>query len=245
MANVGKWRKHKFQVKSNLIRSFTDLQIKGSHETETKTKSKQKVETKKNSKATEVTLTIQLSAFTGCNVRKEALQFVTEARSAKKGYFYVGGKKLVKYKLILTDASVKNIEIAHNNKWVSAEVSLTLKQNTKSKDSGSSDSSSSGSGSGTGTNKKSVRTQTPVSTGGGGSYSYGGSGSSGSGTKAVADASTIDAISGAAPTAAKVKEQQSYINRTVAAAKTYSKSTKPAVVKPNAVTSSKNVRVTQ
>ena len=125
---TGRWKGHKFKVTSKLIRGFDGLQITGSNETEDKKKQKQLYVARKNGRPTEVTVTAHLNAYTGCDVRSEALKFVKQAQKGKKDYFYIGTKKLVTYKLLLTQATVKEVHIAPNNTWVSADVQLTFKQ---------------------------------------------------------------------------------------------------------------------
>lgn len=161
---MGRWNGHKFIVSPTLIRSFSDLQIKGSCELKDKKNSKQGYVSRKGGNATEITLTVILSAFTGCNVRKEAMDFVKEARAGKRDYFYVGGKKLVSCRLMLTSATVKNVEISHNKTWVNAKVSLTLQQCGKNDNTDSTSSSGSGSGSssGSGSGKTSVKASSPT-----------------------------------------------------------------------------------
>lgn len=135
MAEIGRWNGHKFIVSPELILGFTDLQIKASSETKEKKKSKQKYVKRKNGKPTEVTLTVKLTAQAGCDVRSEAMAFIADARAGKKDYFYVNNKKLVTCKLMLTDATVKEAVIPNGgDDWVSADVSLTLKQAAKGSD---------------------------------------------------------------------------------------------------------------
>ena len=159
-AEMGRWNGHKFIVSPTLIRSFSDLQIKGSCELQDKKNSTQGYVSRKGGNATEITLTIILSAYTGCNVRKEAMAFVREARAGKRDYFYVGGKKLVSYRLMLTAATVKNVEISHSKTWIYAKVTLTMQQCGKS-DTTDSDSTS-GSNSGSGSGKASVNSTSPT-----------------------------------------------------------------------------------
>lgn len=161
----GRWNGHKFKVSANLIRGFDSLQIKGSSETEEKKKNGQIYIARKNGRPAEVSITVHLNAFTGCEVRKEALKFISEAQKGKKDYFYIGNKKLTPYKLLLTDATVKEVQIAPNHTWVSADVQLTFKQTgTGGKSvSGSSGKGSSGGGS-SGSTKHSVRTSSATTT---------------------------------------------------------------------------------
>lgn len=131
MAEIGRWNGHRFEVTPSVIRGFTGLQIKGSSETEDKTKSKQKYVARKNGKPAEVSLTVNLNAMLGCNVRAEAMAFIDDAEAGKKDYFYVGNAKLLTCKLMLVDASIKEIDIAAGSVWRKAEVQLTMKQCSK------------------------------------------------------------------------------------------------------------------
>ena len=149
MAEIGRWNGHKFEVSSSLIRSFTGLQIKGSSETEDKEDGSQKYVSRKKGKPVEVSFTIHLNARLGCNVRSEALKFVSEARAGKKDYFYVGNKKLVTCQLMLTDATVKEIGLINKGTWTQADVQVTMKQCSKN-DGASGGGSSSGGGGGGG-----------------------------------------------------------------------------------------------
>ena len=128
---IARWNNHAFKVDKKSIRGFTNLQIKGSTETEDKVGGNQKFVSRKNSKTTEITLTAVLSASLGCDVRKEAMQFVAEAYAGNTDWFYIGKSKLTTYKLMLTDATVKDIVISPKGKWLSADVALTLKQCTQ------------------------------------------------------------------------------------------------------------------
>lgn len=149
MAEIGKWNRHTFIVSPTLIRSFNGLTLKGSSETGEKTSGSQKYVTRKSGAPLEVSLTVQLNAATGCDVRNEAKQFVADARSGAKDYFYIGGTKLLACKLMLTEASVTETEIAPGGKWVSCSVKLTMKQASKS-----SGSSGSGGNSGSKSNRE-------------------------------------------------------------------------------------------
>lgn len=130
MAEIAAWNGHTFTVSPQLIRSFTGLTIKGSSETENKTGDGQKYVSRKSSSPHEITLTAELNALTGCDVKNEALEFVDEARLGAKNYFYMGGKKLITCQLMLTEASVSETVIAPNGAWVSCKVRLVMKQCT-------------------------------------------------------------------------------------------------------------------
>ena len=154
MAEIGRWNGHKFEVTPSVIRGFTGLQIKGSSETEDKTKSKQKYVARKNGKPAEVSFTINLNAMLGCNVRDEAMAFIADAEAGKKDYFYVGNAKLLTCKLMLVDASIKEIDIAAGSIWRKADVALTMKQCSKF---GATSSGGASSGNKKKSKKKSVR----------------------------------------------------------------------------------------
>lgn len=173
---MGRWNGHKFIVSPKLIYSFEGLQIKGSSEMKEKKETEQGTVARKGSNPTEISMTIPLNAYTGCDVRKEALAFVSEAKAGKSDYFYVASKKLVSCKMMLTDATVKEVQITATGKWKYAEVQVTMKQCSKGDGfmGGSSSSSDGGSGGGGGSsggggysggsNKISVNNSSPTTT---------------------------------------------------------------------------------
>ena len=132
MAEIGRWGGQKFEVKSGYVQGFTGLSIKGSSETEDKESGSEKYVSRKNGKPTEIGLTVHLNALTGCkNVRDTAMWFVNQARAGKKDYFYIKDGKLVPCQVMLTEASVKEIEMTNKGDWIMCDVQLTLKQCTK------------------------------------------------------------------------------------------------------------------
>ena len=132
MAEIARWGDHYFKVEPTLIRSFSNMEIKASCETDDKTSSGEKYVARKNSKPTEVKLTIPLDARLGItDVKKEVCTFLSEAQEGKKGYFYAACKKLFTYQLMLVEAKVKNKDITPKGIWISADMELLLKQCTK------------------------------------------------------------------------------------------------------------------
>ena len=171
---TARWGGHKFTVSPKKIIGFDGLQIHGACEVESKKKNGQLYAARKYAKPTEVTMTAHLYAQTGCDVRKTALKFVEEAKKGKNDYCYIGSKKLFTYKILLTDATVKEIEIAHNKTWIKADVQLTFEQTgtggtslnkSSSGSSGSSGSGGGGSYSNSGSYKQSVNTSSTTTTG--------------------------------------------------------------------------------
>ena len=210
MAEIASWNGHSFTVSPKLIRGFTGLTIKGSSETEDKTSDGQKYVSRKNSNPSEITLTAELNALTGCDVKNEALKFVDEARSGAKNYFYMGGKKLITCQLMLTEASVSETTIAPNGTWISCKVKLTMKQCAKYDGTGSSSSSSSsssGSSSSSSGSKKTSTKKTSTTT-----------------TKKTTTAAVAGAVAGAvaavAKTATTVVKAVSAASKTASALKT-------------------------
>lgn len=201
MAEIASWNGHSFTVSPKLIRGFTGLTIKGSSETEDKTSDGQKYVSRKNSNPSEITLTAELNAMTGCDVKNEALKFVDEARSGAKNYFYMGGKKLITCQLMLTEASVSETTIAPNGTWISCKVKLTMKQCAKYDGSSSSSSSSSLSGSKKTSTKKTSTTTTKKTT-----------------TAAVAGA-VVGAVAAVAKTVTTVVKAASTASKTASALK--------------------------
>ena len=131
MGEIGRWNRHRFIVSSEVIRSFDNLNITGSSETEEKEAGQEKYVSYKSAKPTQITLDVRLSAQLGCDVREEAMGMVADSSQGISDYFYIGKEKLVSYKLMLTDASVSDVGITYNGDWSQATVRLTFRQSTK------------------------------------------------------------------------------------------------------------------
>lgn len=131
MAEIALWNNHSFVVSPSLIRGFSDLTIKAGSSTNDKTSSSQTYVTRKNGNAYELSMTVGLSELTGCDVRNEAMTLLEEARTGKSDYFYIEGVKIVTCKLMLTSASVEEVEMNASGTWISCKVKLTFKQSSK------------------------------------------------------------------------------------------------------------------
>lgn len=146
---IAKWAKHKLVVTPKVIRSFTDLKIKGQCNTDNKDKDDEKeFVTRKNGKPTEVSFTVELNALTGVSdVYGEAMKYVTEADEGKTDYLYLGGKKVLGIKLMLVTAEVTEVVIfpSKGNKWISCSVKLSFKKASKGKTKGGGDENEGGS----------------------------------------------------------------------------------------------------
>lgn len=128
---IGSWGNHTFEVNPVLIRSFTGLTIRGGAEVDEKTSNNQKYVRRKAGNAHELTVTVILNAYMGCDVRAEAMSFVEDARNCEEGYFYIAGKKLLPETLMLTEAQVSEVELSPSGEMVHAQVQLTMKQSDK------------------------------------------------------------------------------------------------------------------
>lgn len=128
MAEIGRWNGHIFEASSSVVRGISDLTVKGSSETEEKTTDGQKYTSMKNSNPIEVSLTVKLSAYLGCDVRDESDAFLADVNSGAKDYLYIGGSKLVTCQLMLTSANVDEVAISPSGQWLYCAVALTLKQ---------------------------------------------------------------------------------------------------------------------
>nr|DAF49239.1 MAG TPA: hypothetical protein [Caudovirales sp. ctrNG92] len=128
---IGSWGNHTFEVNPVLIRSFTGLTIRGGAEVDEKTSNNQKYVRRKAGNAHELTVTVILNAYMGCDVRAEAMSFVEDARNCEEGYFYIAGKKLLPETLMLTEAQVSEVELSPTGEMVHAQVQLTMQQSDK------------------------------------------------------------------------------------------------------------------
>lgn len=185
MPIIARWNGHKFEISPSVIRGFTDLQVKGSCETEEKTSGGEKYVKRKNTQPFELSLTAHLNSFVGCDVRKEAIDLVIEARWGKSDYFYVYEThtttgfnnfrtsstmiaKIIEIKLMLTSATVTKVVVAPSGEWIAADVQLTLKAcavsdgNSVNKTPGVG--TGGGSGGGSGYTKTSVKSTTTTTT---------------------------------------------------------------------------------
>lgn len=165
MGVIGRWGGYTFEVSPSVVRSFTEMSIKGSSDTEDKESGGEKYVARKSGKPSEVSLTVQLNAMLGCNVRAEAMGFVEDATSGKTDYIYVGSGKLFVPSMMLTEADVSKVVMSADGTWLSADVKLTLKQSEKRAADVPQQSYDDGGWSGSsGSKKASVKTTVPITT---------------------------------------------------------------------------------
>ena len=153
MATIGKWNGHKFIVNHHEVKSFTNLTVTASCETEDKKADSEKYVARKNAKPIEVGLTVVMDARIadyGGNVQSEALALCDDVYEGKEEYLYMGKSKMFVSKMMGVSAKVSNIQVGTNGEWVHAEIALTLKQSQK-KDGTTISKGNNGRGRGTGT----------------------------------------------------------------------------------------------
>ena len=131
MAVIASWGATQFVVEPHLIKSFSELGISGSCDTEEKELSGQKYVEMKSAKGAEVSMTVEFNALTGHqNVMWEATQFVHMARWGTAYYLYLGNTKLIPAKMMLTKAKISKVVIApgRGDEWISCSLDLTFQQ---------------------------------------------------------------------------------------------------------------------
>lgn len=129
MPEIGRWNNLEFEVSPSVIRSFNDLKIKVASDTDTVSKKGQQYTKRKNWKPMEISFTVNLHAGLGYDVQSEANAFIQAALTGGvTDYFYVGSRKLVACRLMLTEATVSRVEISAGGSWIHADVALTLEQ---------------------------------------------------------------------------------------------------------------------
>ena len=144
------WGGSRFFVTPTFVRSYKNLQISASCDTEDEESSGEKYAKKKNDGAYKFNLTAILDKRLGeADVRTEALRLAESARTGTKDYVYNCGSKLFTPQMMGTDATIKNIVCTPGGDWISCEVDITLKQCSKG-DGTTGGSSSTGSGGGSG-----------------------------------------------------------------------------------------------
>lgn len=145
------WGHSRFFVTPTWVRSYTNLQISSSTQTEDEESGGTKYVKKKNDGGYEMKQTAILDKRLGeTDVRAEAMRLAEDARTGAKDYVYNHGKKLFSHMMMGTGATIKNIVAAPNGTWISCEVDITLKQCSKGSGSGGGGGGGGGGGSGSG-----------------------------------------------------------------------------------------------
>ena len=129
--NLVTWSGHgviSFFANAEEIRSFKDLTISTSADTEDSEESGQKFIKKTNSGSYQISMTAVLNTALGVNVQEVALSMAEAARCGDTGYFYTGEAKLFPSKFMATEAKISDVRMNASGVWTRCEVSWTLRQ---------------------------------------------------------------------------------------------------------------------
>lgn len=127
-----KWHDVEFYANAKEVRGLTDFSISGSVETEDKENGGSKYVSKKNSKGYEASIKAFFDARLGIkSVKGEAMKLVEYAAKGQTGHLHAEGSRLIPSLMMLTDAKADNVIMTPRGKWISCEVSLTLKMCSK------------------------------------------------------------------------------------------------------------------
>lgn len=149
-----------FFVQGDQIRGIRDMGISVSSETEETTSGGEKFVKKKNSGGYQITITAELNAMLGVDVKNVALSIAEAARCGESGYFYTSGAKLFTANFMMVDAKISGIVLSTSDKWISCSVQMTLKQCSKYSGDSVSGGGSSSSGSSKSSSSSSKKTTT-------------------------------------------------------------------------------------
>lgn len=128
MAMIGQWNGIGFEFSTENTVLFQNMKLTAECETEDKESGSQHYVSVKAGKAVQIGMTILLNASLGSDVRKTAMTILDNSQRGAADYFYVGGKKLFPFKVMLVKADTEKILISPSGTWVSAEIGVTMKQ---------------------------------------------------------------------------------------------------------------------
>lgn len=128
MAVVASWNSCTFQISESDAAMINNIKLRGECEIEEKTENGQTIVEMKNRKPAQITMTAVLHASFGVDVREWATRLVEEAQKGGSDYFYMGGKKVFPFKLMLTNAETEEVLTSPSGAWIRTNVNMTLKQ---------------------------------------------------------------------------------------------------------------------
>lgn len=131
MAVLAQFGNMKFEITSNTARLFEKMKLSAECETEDSNSDAQKYVSIKNGNPAQLTVNIILNASLGLNVRDEVIEILNSAQRGRQDYFYIGGKKLFPFQMMMVSAQTEEIQTAPSGVWVFATVNITLKQSSK------------------------------------------------------------------------------------------------------------------
>ena len=158
-----------FEISSSTALLLENLKLSSECETEEKIGDEQKYVSSKNGKPVQASFAVILSAAFGIDVKGKVTAILNSAQRGEQAYFYIVGKKLFPFKMMIVSAATEEIQSAPSGVWVYAKVNITLKQSSKEWITGqpqkvtTSSSSSSSSSKNAGTSKTGLKYVKPVS----------------------------------------------------------------------------------
>ena len=120
-----------FEISSSTALLFEKLKLSSECETEEKTVDEQKYVSAKNGKPVQASFAVILSASLGIDVKEEVTAILNYAQRGEQAYFYIVGKKLFPFQMMMVSAQTEEIQTSPSGVWVYAKVNITLKQSSK------------------------------------------------------------------------------------------------------------------
>lgn len=120
-----------FEISSSTALLFEKLKLSSECETEEKTVDEQKYVSAKNGKPVQASFAVILSASLGIDVKEEVTAILHSAQRGEQAYFYIVGKKLFPFQMMMVSAQTEEIQTSPSGVWVYAKVNITLKQSSK------------------------------------------------------------------------------------------------------------------
>lgn len=131
MPTQAKWGSLKFAFTDKSSALFSDATYTGGYVFDEKEKKKKKNRLKKKgAERRKLSIGHTVSAYTGTDVRKRIEKIMKMAEKGKAYNFYIGGKRLGKNKMVLTDVSAP-VDVTARGKMYHAEISLTFEESPK------------------------------------------------------------------------------------------------------------------
>lgn len=128
MNELAQWAGYQFYISADSAVLFEKLKLSAEMETEEQEDQGQKYVSFKSGKPVEISFGVILNAGLGVDVRKRCLEFLNAAQTGESGYFYMGGKRLLPFEMMLTKASTDEVQTAPGGKWVAVNVTVTFRQ---------------------------------------------------------------------------------------------------------------------
>ena len=104
---IASWNGHNFEISPSVVRSFEGLTFKAGVKTEEEggDDEEEKIVSRKSIKPAEVSFTVVLNSYMGCNTEMEAYGFLNDAREGVQAHLYMNGYKVMPWKMMATEAT--------------------------------------------------------------------------------------------------------------------------------------------